>query len=259
VRPPQAGGGLQPLVGVSRRHADVGDDHVRALGLDRLVQTREVTAGGHHLDGGLATRLQQATHALADKEVVLRQHGPDRHRGAAYARATAAAINPGVDAAAPARLRHWVEDMRDRSVQGEQAAVRVLIVDDQASFRRAARRVVALLPGFEVAGEAESGEGAVEAARALRPDLVLMDVHLPGINGLQATVRILADARGAGSGHGSAPSDSNPVVLLLSTYDVADYGPRATACGAAAYLPKGEFGPAALVAAWAAAGSGRRP
>jgi two-component system, NarL family, invasion response regulator UvrY len=141
-------------------------------------------------------------------------------------------------------------------VNGKRGTVRVLIVDDQASFRRAARRVVALLRGFDVAGEAESGEGAVEAARVLRPDLVLMDVHLPGMDGLQATVRILADARGAGSGQGGGTRGSSPVVLLLSTYDAADYGPRATACGAAAYLPKGEFGPAALAAAWAAAGSG---
>src|SRR5207249_3659463 len=116
------------------------------------------------------------------------------------------------------------------------------------SFRRAARRVVARLPGFQVVGEAETGEDSVEAARALRPDLVLMDVHLPGIDGLEATRRILAAAQGEGS---------RSVVLLLSTYEAADYTSRAAACGAAAYLPKGEFGPAALEAAWAAATTGR--
>src|SRR3954447_1975460 len=55
---------------------------------------------------------------------------------------------------------------------------RVLIVDDQPSFRRAARSVVELTPGFELVGEAETGEASVAAARALQPDLVLMDVHL---------------------------------------------------------------------------------
>jgi two-component system invasion response regulator UvrY len=118
----------------------------------------------------------------------------------------------------------------------------VLIVDDQAAFRRAARRVVGLLPGFDLVGEAATGEASIEAARALRPDLVLMDVHLPGIDGLEATRRILAETE-----------SDRPVVLLLSTYDRADYDPQALACGAAAYLPKAELGPATLWAVWLAA------
>jgi DNA-binding NarL/FixJ family response regulator len=130
------------------------------------------------------------------------------------------------------------------SVIEEKPAVRVLIVDDQPPFRRAARSVVARLPGFQVVGEAETGEDSVEFVRALQPDLVLMDVHLPGIDGLEATRRILAAAPGEGY---------RPMVLLLSTYEAADYASRAAACGATAYLPKGDFGPAALSAAWAAA------
>jgi two-component system invasion response regulator UvrY len=124
--------------------------------------------------------------------------------------------------------------------------VQVLIVDDQAAFRRAARRVVALLPGFDVVAEVETGEASVEAARALRPDLVLMDVHLPGIDGLEATRRIL-----------EAENGTRPVVLLLSTYEASDYARQAAACGAAAYLPKADFGPAALRAAWTAASDSR--
>ena len=62
--------------------------------------------------------------------------------------------------------------------------VRVLIVDDQEPFRLAARMVVDATDGFEMVGEAETGEASVEMARELRPDLVLMDVNLPGINGL---------------------------------------------------------------------------
>ena len=63
--------------------------------------------------------------------------------------------------------------------------MQVLIVDDQAGFRRAAARVLARLPDFEVVGEAESGEASVEAARVLRPDLVLMDIHLPVLMALK--------------------------------------------------------------------------
>jgi DNA-binding NarL/FixJ family response regulator len=119
--------------------------------------------------------------------------------------------------------------------------VRVLIVDDQEPFRMAARLVVEMTEGFEVVGEAETGESSVEMAHELAPDLVLMDVNLPGINGLDATRQIL-----------SHQTDS-VVVLLLSTYEEEEYAPRAAECGASAYIPKAVFGPDRLEAAWAAA------
>ena len=118
--------------------------------------------------------------------------------------------------------------------------VRVLIVDDQEPFRMAARMVVEATDGFDVVGEAETGEASVSMAAELAPDLVLMDVNLPGINGLDATRQIL-------SGSGAV------VVLLLSTYEEEEYAPRAAECGAAAYIPKAAFGPDRLEAAWAAA------
>jgi len=128
-------------------------------------------------------------------------------------------------------------------------SVQVLIVDDQVAFRRAAARVLARLPDFVLIGESESGEASVEAARELQPDLVLMDIHLPGIDGPEATRRILADVQE------QEAQKAPPVVFLLSTYEAADYAAEILACGAAAYLPKAEFGPAALLAAWAAARS----
>jgi DNA-binding NarL/FixJ family response regulator len=120
--------------------------------------------------------------------------------------------------------------------------VRVMIVDDQEPFRLAARMVVEMTDGFDVVGEAETGEDSVAMAAELRPDLVLMDVNLPGINGLDATRQILA-------------ASDTVVVLLLSTYEEAEYAPRAAECGAAAYLPKSSFGPDRLEEAWTAASS----
>jgi DNA-binding NarL/FixJ family response regulator len=120
-------------------------------------------------------------------------------------------------------------------------SVRVLIVDDQEPFRMAARMVVEVTDGFEVVGEAETGEDSVSMAADLKPDLVLMDVNLPGINGLDATRQIL-------SGAGDAV-----VVLLLSTYEEEEYAPRAAECGAAAYIPKAVFGPDRLETAWVTA------
>jgi DNA-binding NarL/FixJ family response regulator len=121
-----------------------------------------------------------------------------------------------------------------------QGPVRVLIVDDQQPFRLAARMVVEATEGFEVIGEAETGEDGVAQANGLEPDLVLMDVNLPGINGLEATRQILRES-------------NRTVILLLSTYEEAEYGPRAAECGAAAYIPKSSFGPDRLAEAWAAA------
>ncbi len=126
----------------------------------------------------------------------------------------------------------------------EMPTVRVLIVDDQKSFRRAARSVVELTPGFVVVGEAESGEASLDTARVVRPDLVLMDVRLPGMNGLEASRRMLEACLGR-----------PPVVLLLSTDEPGDYADDWAECGAAAYLAKAAFGSESLSTAWAAATS----
>jgi DNA-binding NarL/FixJ family response regulator len=120
------------------------------------------------------------------------------------------------------------------------ALVRVLVVDDQAPFRRAMRSVVEETDGFEVVGEVDTGEGSLEAAARLAPDLVLMDVHLPGIDGLEATRRLRAAAR-------------PPVVLLLSTYDEEAGVGFVAESGAAGYVTKSAFGPDRLEETWSAA------
>ncbi|HEY0473849.1 MAG TPA: response regulator transcription factor [Kribbella sp.] len=118
------------------------------------------------------------------------------------------------------------------------AEVRVLIVDDQEPFRRAIAAVVAETDGFAVVGSTASGEEALLATVRLRPELVLMDVNLPGIDGIEATRRITRDA-------------DPPVVVLLSTYDQDEFD--VSTSGAAAYLAKATFGPDLLAAAWDAA------
>nr|CAA9322764.1 MAG: hypothetical protein AVDCRST_MAG46-927 [uncultured Nocardioidaceae bacterium] len=118
--------------------------------------------------------------------------------------------------------------------------VRVLVIDDQVPFLRAMASVVEETPGFVVVGQAASGEDALILASALLPDLVLMDVNLPGIDGLDATRRLRS-------------RDSPPVVLLLSTYD-DDVGADFVAeSGAAAYVTKSAFGPDRLEAVWRSA------
>ncbi len=119
-------------------------------------------------------------------------------------------------------------------------SVRVLIVDDQQPFREAARMVVEMTDGFEVVGEAENGEQAVDRAADVQPDLVLMDVQMPGIDGVEATRRIMALA---------VP----PRVLVMSTHESGSYEQPALAAGAVRFLPKSEFSMDALEETWAAA------
>ncbi len=119
-------------------------------------------------------------------------------------------------------------------------AVQVLIVDDQEPFRSAARMVVEMTDGFEVAAEAESGEEGVELAAELQPDLVLMDVYLPGIDGLEATRRISGKA-------------NPPRVLVMSTHESEEFAEAAIAAGAIAFIPKSQFGMDKLAEAWAQA------
>jgi two-component system, NarL family, invasion response regulator UvrY len=119
----------------------------------------------------------------------------------------------------------------------EEVSVKVLVVDDQAPFRTAAKRVVAMTPGFEVVGEAKSGEEAVEMTSSLEPDLVLMDINLPGINGIEAVRRI----------HQSRPATLS---FLLSTYAAADLPSDARSCGAVAYIHKEQFMPKLLSELW---------
>jgi DNA-binding NarL/FixJ family response regulator len=119
----------------------------------------------------------------------------------------------------------------------ETDGVRVLVVDDQSPFRAAARTLLRLTEGFTFAGDAATGEDAVVQAAGLAPDLVLMDLNLPGIDGIEATRRILA----------AAPS---VVVFLCSTYEQADLPAEATTSGAKAYIHKEELAPALLATLW---------
>ncbi|MDP9074880.1 MAG: response regulator transcription factor [Actinomycetota bacterium] len=115
--------------------------------------------------------------------------------------------------------------------------ISVLVVDDQPPFRLAAKAVVRMTPGFELSGEAASGEEAIDKVDALLPDLVLMDINMPGINGIESTRRLVA-------------SHPDLKVILLSTYTPDDLPADADDCGAAGYVNKDEFGPQVLQSLW---------
>jgi DNA-binding NarL/FixJ family response regulator len=115
--------------------------------------------------------------------------------------------------------------------------VRVVTVDDQASFRDVARSLIELTPGFEPAGESCSGSAALELVREVEPDMVLMDVWMPGLDGIETARRLVAERPGT-------------VVVLVSSGDLGEIAPLAESCGATALVAKQDLRPRLLTALW---------
>jgi DNA-binding NarL/FixJ family response regulator len=115
--------------------------------------------------------------------------------------------------------------------------LRVLIADDQALVRAGFRMILEAQPDLEVVGEAADGEAAIHLARRLRPDVVLMDIRMPGLDGLEATRRLL-------DGADATP----PRVLILTTFDLDEYVYAALKSGANGFLLK-DVSPEQLVGA----------
>jgi DNA-binding NarL/FixJ family response regulator len=129
------------------------------------------------------------------------------------------------------------------SEEDEVRPVTVLAVDDQAVFLRAARELIAATPGFTQVGEAASGPEAVERAEELRPDLVLLDVRMPEMDGIETAQRLL-EAR------------PDAVVVLISLDDVP-VEPAAADLGVAAHLRKQDLSTRTLLELWATHGRPR--
>lgn len=109
----------------------------------------------------------------------------------------------------------------------------ILIVDDHPSFRATVKALL-LADGFEVVGEAADGRSALEAVRTLKPDLVLLDVQLPDMDGFAVANELCGGNR------------CGTTVVLTSSHDESDFGPIVGRCGASAFVPKAELSGVAL-------------
>ena len=118
------------------------------------------------------------------------------------------------------------------------SAVRVLTVDDQPVFLEAARALIASTPGFTLAGEATSGAEAIRAVERLQPDMVLLDVRMPGLDGIETARWLTANG-------------SNAVIVLVTGHDVEDVHTLAEHAGAVALVVKERLRPALLRELWA--------
>ena len=121
------------------------------------------------------------------------------------------------------------------------AVVRVMIVDDQQPFRAAARAVLERVSGFQLVAEVDSGEEAVAACASSAPDLVLMDINMGALDGIEATKLITA-------------ADPSIRVILVSTYAIDDLPPGARTSGSIAYVNKDELSPKVIRRLWESGG-----
>jgi DNA-binding NarL/FixJ family response regulator len=118
-----------------------------------------------------------------------------------------------------------------------EGSLSVIVVDDQAPFRLAARAVLRRTEGFELVGEAGNGIEAITLAEDVHPDLVLMDINMPEMGGIEATRKIMAEL-------------PETVVILCSTYGVSDLPAEAATSGARAYVHKEQLDATTIRRLW---------
>jgi DNA-binding NarL/FixJ family response regulator/class 3 adenylate cyclase len=198
---------VQPRVrmGIHTGEASISADEYHGLAVHRAARICAAGQGGQIL-------VSQATHSmLEDEELAFLDLGEQQLK----------------DFERPVRIYELVSP--DGVAQGGQtgkSCVRVLIVDDQALVRAGFRMILEAEEDMEVAGEAGDGRAAVEEARRLRPDVVLMDVRMPELDGIEATRMLL--------GH----DGQNTRVVMLTTFDMDEYVYEALRAGASGFLLK---------------------
>ena len=115
--------------------------------------------------------------------------------------------------------------------------IRVMTVDDHPVFRNAAAAIVAAMPGFEYVGESTNGEEALQQVPVANPDVVILDVRMPGMDGIELAGRL-------------AEQDPTRVIVLTSSEDVRSFSRLARSCGAAALVSKHWLTPRMLRGLW---------
>jgi DNA-binding NarL/FixJ family response regulator/class 3 adenylate cyclase len=249
---------MRVRIGIHTGEATVADDRYVGLAVHRAARICAAAHGGQVL-------LSQTTQALLEEEEVLdelefRDLGPRRlkdfDRPVRIYQLLAPQLRtefPDLRSEAERRARgsaqladrHEVADEEEAAAAAEDSAgqIRVLLVDDQALVRTGFRMILDAEEDMDVVGEAANGKEALSEARRLRPDVVLMDVRMPELDGIEATRRLLAN------------DGINSKVVMLTTFDMDEYVYEALQAGASGFLLK-DAPPEQLVAGIRAVCSG---
>jgi DNA-binding NarL/FixJ family response regulator/class 3 adenylate cyclase len=195
---------LRVRMGMHTGEASVAEGEYHGLAIHRAARICSAGRGGQIL-------LSQATAALLeDEEIALVDLGERELK----------------DFERPVRIYELVSPDEEGQAGAGDGVIRVLIVDDQALVRAGFRMILDADDSIEVAGEAADGREAVREARRLRPNVVLMDVRMPEMDGIEATRVLLAD------------DDGNTRVVMLTTFDMDEYVYEALRAGASGFLLK---------------------
>ncbi len=240
------GGEVRVRIGVHTGEAKPAGDHYVGLAVHRAARLCDAGHGGQVL-------ISETTRSLLEDE----EHDLDLHDLGSHqlkdfdrpVRIYQLAIDglpgefPPLRTQTGEKAAHLADRQDELAVAPADGTVRVLIVDDQALVRTGFRMILEAEPDLEVVGEASDGAEAVTQARALSPDVVLMDVRMPEIDGIEATRRLLG-------GEGATAK-----VVMLTTFDMDEYVYEALRAGASGFLLK-DVPPEQLVAGIRAVASG---
>jgi DNA-binding NarL/FixJ family response regulator/class 3 adenylate cyclase len=233
------GGEVRVRIGIHTGEAALTGDRYHGLAVHRARRICDAGHGGQIL-------LSQTSHTLLEDEeeehgeLTLHALGPQRLKDFDRPVGIYQVVAPGLPADFPP-LRTLETETEDEARDGDR--IRVLIADDQALVRAGFRMILDAEPGVEVVGEASSGAEAIAEVKRLQPDVVLMDVRMPEMDGIEATRRLLAE-------DGTATK-----VVMLTTFDMDEYVYEALRAGASGFLLK-DVPPEQLVDGIRAVGSG---
>jgi DNA-binding NarL/FixJ family response regulator/class 3 adenylate cyclase len=240
------GGEVRVRIGVHTGEATAAGDHYVGLAVHRAARICDAGHGGQVL-------LSETTRSLLeDEEHDLDFHDLGPHQLKDFDRpvriyqlgvAGLPAEFPSLRTQTAEGAAHLAERQEEHAATASDGKVRVLIVDDQVLVRTGFRMILEAEPDLDVVGEASDGREAVAQAQALRPDVVLMDVRMPELDGIEATRQLLG-AEGATS-----------KVVMLTTFDMDEYVYEALRAGASGFLLK-DVPPEQLVAGIRAVASG---
>jgi DNA-binding NarL/FixJ family response regulator/class 3 adenylate cyclase len=230
---------VRVCMGIHTGDASVSENRYHGLAVHRAAR---ICAAGH----GGQILLSQTSHTLLEDEedehdgLSLRELGPQRLKDFDRPIGIFQLVAPDLPAEFPP-LRTLDTIPEEAQSNGERLSI--LIVDDQALVRAGFRMILDAEDDVEVVGEASSGTEAIDEVRRLRPDIVLMDVRMPELDGIEATRRLLAD------------EDAQTKIVMLTTFDMDEYVYEALRAGASGFLLK-DVPPVQLVEGIRAVGSG---